>query len=69
MFAAYKKNAAKRKAARAAATQQFRERIAEVNEKRDIELALIRVEQEANNERFKERIRENNETLKAAWRQ
>lgn len=67
MFAAYKKNAAKRKAARKENNARFHARIAEINEKRDIELALIQVEKEANKERFKEKISTNNEILREAW--
>lgn len=53
----------------AAATAEYKARIAEINEKRDIELALIEVEKEANKENFKAKIDANNEMLKAAWRQ
>lgn len=67
MFAVYKRNAAKRKAARALATAQFHSRIAEINQKRDIELALIELEKQANNERLAERLAQNNAQLREAW--
>lgn len=67
MFAAYKRNAAKRKAARKAATVQFRQRIAEINQTRDIELALIEVERQANRQQFHDTIAKETEKLKAAW--
>jgi hypothetical protein len=69
VFAAYKRNVAKRKAARAEATKKFHARIAEINKNRDIELALIDIERQANREHFIEKITQNNEMLKAAWRQ
>lgn len=67
MFAAYKKNVAKRKAARAANNERFHNRIAEINQKRDIELALIEVERKANRERLSDKLAENNQKLREAW--
>lgn len=67
MFAAMKENAAKRKAARKVHTQEFKARIAEINEKRDIELALIQLEKQANREKLSAQLAENTRVLKAAW--
>lgn len=68
MFSAFSKEAsAKRKANRAAANEKFRTRIAEINEKRDIELALIKIEQDANKENLRTKLKENNAKLKEAW--
>jgi len=67
MFAAIKENVAKRKAALAANNAQFRARVAEINKKRDIELALIEVERQANKEKLSARLVENNAKLKEAW--
>jgi hypothetical protein len=67
VFAAYKRNVAKRRAARAEATAQFRQRIAEINQKRDIELALIEIEKEANTKEFRESMARNNAILREVW--
>jgi hypothetical protein len=69
MFAAYKKNAAKRKAARAAATALFKKRIAEVNEQSALNKLSLEAARMANNEKLKAKFAENNAQLKAAWRQ
>jgi hypothetical protein len=68
MFSAFSKESrAKRKANRAAANLKFHTRIAEINQKRDIELALIELEKQANNERLAERLAQNNAQLREAW--
>lgn len=69
MFAAYKANAAKRKAARAANNARFKARIAEINEKAELDALSIEAARLANRETFRSAIAENNEKLKEAWRQ
>lgn len=67
MFAAMKENAAKRKAARKANTERFRARMAEINEKAELDKLSLEAARLANLETFKAKMRDNNATFKKAW--
>lgn len=67
MFAAYKRNAAKRKAARTKATADFKQRMKQIDTDLAAKLTVIEAERIANKAAFNKTIAANTTHLKEVW--